>query len=77
MRDAIEMVFLLEGDGCLGPPEPCQGSEGVDDIHVLFGDAMLSAGFICLGALEDHEAALGLGELVVLLLGAACWVTSL
>jgi hypothetical protein len=41
----------------------------VDDVHLLLGDAALPAGFIRLGALEDHEATLSLGELVVFLLG--------
>jgi hypothetical protein len=26
MGDAIGIVFLVEGDGRLGPPEPCRGS---------------------------------------------------
>jgi hypothetical protein len=71
------MVFLLEGDGYLGPLEPRQGGEGVDGVHLLFGDTALSAGFIRLGAPKDHEAVLGLEELVVFLLGTACWVTDL
>jgi hypothetical protein len=50
---------------------------GVNGIHLLLGDAVLSAGFICLGALEDHEAALSLRELIVFLLGAIRRVASL
>jgi hypothetical protein len=42
---------------------------GVNGIHLLLGDAVLSVGFVRLGALEDHEAALSLGELIVFLLG--------
>jgi hypothetical protein len=71
------MVFLVEGDGRLGPPEPRWGSEGVDGVHLLLGDAALPAGFIRLGAPEDHEAALSLGELVVFLLGTVRQVTGL
>jgi hypothetical protein len=59
------MVFLVEGDGCLGPPELHRGGEGVEGIHLLFGDVALPAGFIHLGAPEDHEVVLGLGELIV------------
>jgi hypothetical protein len=33
MRDAIRMVFLVEGDSRLGPPEPRWGGEGVDNVH--------------------------------------------
>ena len=64
------MVFLVEGDGRLGPLEPRQGSKGVDGVHLLLSDMVLPMGFICLGAPEDHEVALGLGVLVVFLLGA-------
>jgi hypothetical protein len=32
MRDVVGVVFLVEGDGLLGPSEPCQSSEGVDGI---------------------------------------------
>jgi hypothetical protein len=71
------MVFIVEGDGHLGPPEPHQGGEGLDSVHLLLGDAALPMGFICLGAPEDHEAALSLGELVVFLQGTACLVASL
>jgi hypothetical protein len=60
MRDTISVVFLIEGDGHLGPSEPHRSSEGVNGVHLLLGDAMLLAGFIGLGALEDHEVALGL-----------------
>ena len=68
MGDTIRMVFLVESDGRLGPPEPRWGGEVVDGIHLLLGDVAL-ARFICLGALEDHEATLNLGELIVFLLG--------
>ena len=64
------MVFLVKGDGYLGPLGPRQGGEGVDDVHLLLGDMVLPVGFIRLGATEDHEVAFGLWELVVLLLGA-------
>jgi hypothetical protein len=77
MRDTIGVIFLVKGDGCMGPSEPHRSSEGVNDIHLLLGDATLLAGFVGLGALEDHEAALGLWELVVFLLGASCWVIGL
>jgi hypothetical protein len=77
MGDAIRMVFLVEGDGHLGPQEPGQGDEGVGDIYLLLSDAALPAGFIRLGAFEDHEAALSLGEHVVFLLGAVHRVASL
>ena len=49
----------------------------MDSVHLLLGDAVLPAGLVRLGALEDHEAALGLGELIVFLLGAIHRVTSL
>ena len=71
------MVFLVEGDGRLGPPKPCQDGEGVDGIHLLLGVAALPVRLMRLGAPKDHEAVLGLGELVVFLLGAVRWVTSL
>jgi hypothetical protein len=41
----------------------------VDDVHLLFSDVALPMGLVCLGAPEDHEALLGLGELGVFLLG--------
>jgi len=63
---------LVEGDGCLGPPEPCRGGEGVDGVHLLLSEAALLDIFICLGAHKDHEAVLGLKELVVFLLGTVC-----
>ena len=69
MGDMIGMLFFVEGDGCLGPLEPRWGDEGVDGVHLLLGDATLPERLIRLGAPEDHEAALGLGELVVFLLG--------
>jgi hypothetical protein len=71
------MVLLVKGDGCLGPPEPCWGADGVDGVHLLLSDATLLAGFIYLEAPDDHAAALDLRELVVFLLGAIRWVTSL
>ena len=49
----------------------------MNSVHLLFGDAALLAGFIGVGALEDHEAALNLGELGVLLLGISRWVVGL
>jgi hypothetical protein len=49
----------------------------VDNVHLPLGDAALSAGFICLGAPKDDEAALDLGELVVFLLGTVCRVVNL
>jgi hypothetical protein len=76
LRDAIRMVFLIEGDGHLGALQSHRGSEGVDSIHLLLGDAALPVGFRRLGALEDHEAALSLGELIVLQ-GIVCQVTGL
>jgi hypothetical protein len=63
------MIFLDEGDGRLGPPEPHRGSKGVDGAHLLLGDAALPIEFIHLGALKDHEVVLGLREFIVLLLG--------
>ena len=77
MGDVIGMVFLVEGDGRLGPLEPYRGGEGVDDIHLLLDDAALSMGFIRLGAPKDHEATLGLRELVVFLLGTVHQVAGL
>jgi hypothetical protein len=71
------MILLVEGDGHLGPSEPRQGGEGVNNVHLLLDDAALPAGFIRLEAPEDHEAALGYGELVVFLLGTICQVVGL
>jgi hypothetical protein len=71
MRDTVGEVFLVEHDGRLGPSEPCRSNEGVDGIHLLLGDVVLIVGFIGLGAPEDHEAALGLWELIVFPLGAS------
>jgi hypothetical protein len=65
MRDAIGVVLLVEGDGRLGPSEPHRSNEGVNDVYLLLGNAVLPAGFVGLGAPEDHEVALGLGELGV------------
>ena len=67
MGDAIEMVFLVKGDGRLGPPKPRRGGEGVDSVHLLLGDAVLPMGFVRLGALKDHEATIGLKKLGVIL----------
>jgi hypothetical protein len=39
----------------------------VDGVHLLLGDVALPVGLIHLEAPEDHEVALGLGELGVLL----------
>ena len=41
MRDTIGVVFLVEGDGHLGPSEPCWSGEGVSGVHLLLGDAAL------------------------------------
>ena len=71
------MILLVESDGRLGPLELHQGGEGVDNVHLLLGDAVVLIGFIRLGAPKDHEAMLGLGELVVFLLGSIRRVTSL
>jgi hypothetical protein len=49
----------------------------VDGVHLLLDDVVLSVGFILLGALEDYEAALGLGELIVFLLGTVRRVAGL
>jgi hypothetical protein len=49
----------------------------VDGVHLLLGDAALPARFIRLGAPEDHEATLSLGELIVFLLGTVRRVTGL
>jgi hypothetical protein len=62
------MFFLVEGDGRLGPPEPGQGGEGVDGVHLLLSDAVLPAGLLCWEAPKDHEATLRLEELIVFLL---------
>ena len=71
------VVFSVEGDGCLGPLKPCQGGKGVDSVHLLLGDATLPMGLVRLGAPKDHEAVLGLGELIVFLLGAVHRVAGL
>jgi hypothetical protein len=49
----------------------------VNGVHLLVSDVALLVGFIHLGAPEDHEVALSLGELVVFLLGIVRRVTSL
>jgi hypothetical protein len=66
----IRVIPLVEGDGRLAPSEPRWSSEGVNDIHLLLDYAMLQAGFVRLGAPEDHEAVIGLGELGVILRGS-------
>jgi hypothetical protein len=63
------VIPLVEGDGHLGPLESHRGGEGVEGVHLLLGDAALLAGLIRLGAPEDHETAIGLGELGVVLWG--------
>jgi hypothetical protein len=60
MRDTIRVVFLVKGDGHLGPSEPHWSGERVSGIHLLLSDATLLAGFVGLGALKDHVAVLGL-----------------
>jgi hypothetical protein len=77
MRDMIGVVILVECDGHLGPSELRQSGEGVDGIHLLFGDAVLLVRFVGMGAPEDHEAVLGFRELGVFLLGASCRVIGL
>jgi len=49
----------------------------VNGVHLLFGDTALLAGFVGVGAPKDHEVALGLRELSVILLGTSRWVTDL
>jgi hypothetical protein len=71
------VIFLVEGNGHLGPSKLRRGGEGVNGVHLLVGDVALLVGFISLGAPKDHEAALGLGELIVFLLGTVRRVTSL
>jgi hypothetical protein len=63
------VILLVEGDGRLGPSEPRRDSEGVDGVHLLLGDVMLPAGFVRLGAPEDHEVANSLWKLGVVLRG--------
>ena len=70
MRNTIEVTPLVEGDGPLAPSKPYRGGEGVNGVDLLLDDAVLLVGFIYLGAPEDHEAAIGLGELSVVPLGA-------
>jgi len=71
MRDAVGVVFPVEGDGCMGPSEPRWCGEGVGDVHLLLSDVALLARFIGLGVPEDQEATPGLWELIVFLLGAS------
>ena len=73
----VGVVFLVEGDGHLGPLKLCRCGEGVDTVHLLLYDVALPAGFIGLGAPKDHEAALGLRKLIIFLLGAIRWVVGL
>jgi hypothetical protein len=49
----------------------------VNGVHLLLGDTTLPAGFVGFEASKDHEAALGLWELIVFLLGASCWIIGL
>jgi hypothetical protein len=77
MWNVIGVILLVEGDGHLGPSELGQGGEGVDNIHLLLDDAVLPAGLVRLGALQDHEAAIDLRELAVFLLGIVCRVAIL
>ena len=67
MRNTIGVIPLVEGDGCLGPSEPCWSAKGVNGVHIPLGDVALPAGFIRLGAPKDHEAAIGLKQLSVIL----------
>ena len=53
------------------------GSKGVKGVHLLLGDTALPVGFILLGAPENHEAAIGLKELSVVLRGSVRWVAGL
>ena len=41
MRNTVRVVFLVEGDGRLGPPEPHQGGEGVNGVYLLHGHRAL------------------------------------
>ena len=67
------MIPLVEGDGRLGPLESHWSSEGVNGVHLLLGDAELSVGFVRLGAPEDHEVAINLGELGIILWSGVYW----
>jgi hypothetical protein len=49
----------------------------VDDLHLLFDDAALPVGLVRQGAPEDHEIAIDLGELSVVLRAGVHWFTSL
>ena len=77
MRDTIRVVFLVGGDGRLGQLDSCWSNEGVNSVHLLFGDAALSEGFVGVGAPKDSEVALSLKELGVFRLGVSQWVTIL
>jgi hypothetical protein len=49
----------------------------MDGMDLLLSDAVVPAGFVCLGAPKDHQAAIGLGELSVFLKGCFGRVASL
>jgi len=71
------VIFLVEGDGHLGPSKLCRGGKGVNSVHLLLSDVALSVGLIRLRAPKDHDAALNLRELVIFLLGTSHWVANL
>jgi hypothetical protein len=73
----IGVIPLVEGDGYLRPSEPHWSGKGVNDIHLLLGDVAQPTGFVCLGAPEDHEVAIDLGELGVVLWSGVRWLASL
>ena len=77
MRDMIGVIFLVKGDGRLGSLKPRQGSESVNNVHLLLSDAALPVGHIRLGSPKDHEAVLGLRELIVFFLVTTRRVTGL
>ena len=66
VRNVIRVIPLVKGDGCREPLEPHWSGKGVDDVHLLLSDAVLQTGFVCLGALEDHEAMISLRKLSVI-----------
>jgi hypothetical protein len=70
MGNTIRVIPLVKGDGRLGPSELCRGGEDVDDVHLLLSYVALSMGLVRLGAPEDHEIAIDLGELGVVLHGS-------
>jgi hypothetical protein len=61
------VILLVEGDSHLGSLKSRQGGEGVDGVHLLLCDAALPARLVRLGAPEDHEAAIGLKKVSVIL----------